>query len=173
LGHYNVYGLNVQAICDSRLRFLFFAVAAPGSTGDLVAYDFLSIHDIIESLPEGLYIVANAAYMLSEHVLVPFTGGDHQAPDFGTFNYFLSQLWICIEMAFGLFTTKWRVLCKHLETKLTNSSKVLKACARLHNFVIDQDSDDDFDDGDELNHYQTHIQVMEESPLGWGYLPTV
>jgi len=29
-GHYNDYGLNVQAICDSRLRFLFFAVAAPG-----------------------------------------------------------------------------------------------------------------------------------------------
>jgi hypothetical protein len=30
--------------------------------------------------------------MLSEHVLVPFTGGDHQAADFDTFNFFLSQL---------------------------------------------------------------------------------
>jgi len=172
-GHYNDYGLNVQAICDARLRFLFFAVAAPGGTGDLVAYEFLSIRDIIEGLPDGIYIVADAAYMLSEHVLVPFTGGDRQAADFDTFNYFLSQLRIRIEMAFGLFTTKWRVVRRHLETKLTNSSKVLEACARLHNFVIDQDSDDDFDEDDESNHYQNRIKVMDQSPLGWGYLPTV
>jgi hypothetical protein len=38
--------------------------------------------------------------MLSEHVLVPFTGGDHKAPDFDTFNFFLSQLWIRIGIWF-------------------------------------------------------------------------
>jgi hypothetical protein len=65
-------------------------------------------------------------------------------------------------MAFGLFTTKWRILHRHLETKLTNSSKVLEACARLHlNFVIDHDSDDDFDEDGESNHYQNRIKVME------------
>jgi hypothetical protein len=80
-GHYNDYGVNVQAICDARLHFLFFAVEAPGRTGDLVAYELLSIHEIIEKLPPGFYIVADAAYMLTEHVLVPFTGGDRQSPE--------------------------------------------------------------------------------------------
>jgi len=80
-GHYNDYGFNVQAICDARLRFLFFAVAKPGGSSDLTAYERISIRDIIENLPDGLYIIADAAYMLTEHVLVPFTGGDRQAPD--------------------------------------------------------------------------------------------
>ena len=180
-GHYNDYGLNVQAICDSRLHFLFFAVASPGSQGDLVAYEGLSIHEIIEKLPDSIYIIGDAAYRLSEHILVPFTGADRQAADKDTFNYFLSQLWIRIEMTFELLTTKWRILRKHLETKLTNSSKILEACARLHNFVIDQDSEDDFeeddedDEGDDVVHYQTILDSisMNGSPLGWAYLPTI
>jgi hypothetical protein len=42
-GHYNADGLNVQAICDSRLWFLFFAVAKPGGSSDLHAYESLHI----------------------------------------------------------------------------------------------------------------------------------
>lgn len=171
-GHYNDYGLNVQAICDARLRFLFFAIAAPGKTGDQVAYELLPIRDIIESLPDGLYIVADAAYMLTDHVLVPFTGGDRQFPEKDTFNYFLSQLRIRIEMAFGLFTNKWRVCRKPLETNLVNASRVLEACARLHNFVIDHDFDNQ-SDNEEDDDVDLQIVAMEGSPLGWGYLPTV
>jgi hypothetical protein len=168
-GHYNDYGLNVQAICDARLRFLNFAVAAPGRTGDLVAYELITIRETIEKLPTGFYIVADAAYMLTEHVLVPFTGGDRSASDKDTFNYYLSQLRIRIEMAFGLLTNKWRVLRKHLETNLENSSRVLEACARLHNFVIDQDEDDDFGNDPK----SVDVIAMDDSPLAWGYLPTV
>ena len=46
----------------------------------------------------------------------------------------------------------------------------MEACARLHNFVIEQDWDD-FDDDEFDTTYQ--IEPMEGSPLGWGYLPTV
>jgi hypothetical protein len=50
--------------------------------------------------------------------------------------------------------------------------RVLEACARLHNFVIEQDYDDDYCiDDDEWNDLE--IKTMEGSPLGWGYLPTV
>jgi hypothetical protein len=46
----------------------------------------------------------------------------------------------------------------------------------LHNFVIDQDWDDDFDEdchnGDQLE-ATLYIQPMDQMPLGWGYLPTV
>ena len=64
----------MQAICDAYLCFLFFAVAKPGGSTDICAYEVLLVIDIIENLPDGLCIVANAVYMLSEHVLVPFTG---------------------------------------------------------------------------------------------------
>jgi hypothetical protein len=67
-----------RQFCDSQLHFLFFAVAKPGGSSDLIAYESLSIKDVIENLPDGIYIVADAAYMLTEHVIVPFTGGDRQ-----------------------------------------------------------------------------------------------
>ena len=38
-GHYQKFGLNIQAVCDSWLRFLYFGVSAPGRTND--ARDFL------------------------------------------------------------------------------------------------------------------------------------
>ena len=33
-GHYQRYGLNVQAMCDPNLRFAYFSVAGPGKMND-------------------------------------------------------------------------------------------------------------------------------------------
>ena len=175
-GHYNAYGLNVQAICDSRLRFLFFAVAKPGGSSDLRAHEGLSIQEIIENLPDGIYVLGDAAYMLSEHVIVPFTGGDRMDPSKDTYNYYLSQLRIRIEMAFGLLCTKWEVLQKNLKCSLAKNSKMVEACARLHNFVIEEDRADDFDEESyNADNFENVLKIkkLPESPLNWGYLPTV
>ena len=61
-----------------------------------------------------MYLVGNAAYQLSDVMLVPFTGSQH-CDDSGkdSFNFFLSQVCIRIKMAaFGLLQTKWGVLNK-------------------------------------------------------------
>ena len=73
-------------------------------------------------------------------------------------------------MAFGLMTNKWQILQKEMITTLSTSAKVLEACARLHNFVIDMDRDDDLMDDNEID---SEIVPMAESPLLWGYLPVV
>jgi hypothetical protein len=46
------------------------------------------------------------------------------------FNYYLSQLWIHIEMAFGLLCAKWEILQKNLKFSLVKNSKIVEACAR-------------------------------------------
>ena len=38
-GHYQRCGVNVQAVCDANLRFIYFAVVAPGRTGDARAFN--------------------------------------------------------------------------------------------------------------------------------------
>lgn len=43
--HYDVYGLNVQAVCDVNCRFLFFGVVAPGKCGDQVAFECTPIFE--------------------------------------------------------------------------------------------------------------------------------
>jgi hypothetical protein len=41
-------------------------------------------------------------------------------------------------MAFGLLTTKWRILRRPLQVKLKYAGKVLLCVARLHNFCINE-----------------------------------
>jgi len=94
-GHYESYGLNCQATCDAKLKFLYFCIVAPGKTNDNAAY-----------LLCFLYFVGDAAYSLEEHLLVPFTGSQKLNPDNDAFNFHLSQMQIRIEMAFGRLVRK-------------------------------------------------------------------
>jgi hypothetical protein len=170
-GHYARYGLNCQALCDSDLRFMFFGVMGPGNKSDQPAYEQTGLEAIIEGLPLGLYIAADAAYIVTEHVLIPFIGSQRQDRTKDAFNFFLSQLRIRIENAFGLLTTKWRILRRPLECSLKTNALILEICARLHNFVIDNKEDDFSDEDWTLD--GPIIGAMADSPLGWGYLPTV
>ena len=123
-------------------------------------------------MPRGYYLIGDAVYSVGESMLTPFTGGHRNDPLEDAFNFFLSQLRIRIEMAFGLLTNKWRVLHAPLQTLLTHSSQVLMACAYLHNFCIDKDNKGFVLDNRDV---QTSIQAMEivhNSPLGWPFLPT-
>ena len=112
-GHYESHGLNCQAMCDVRLRFLFFGVVAPGKTNDNSAYPrCTALKQFIDNLPIGLYVVGDAAYTLSEHLMTPFTGPQKQDPNKDCLNFHLSQMRIRIEMAFGRLVTKFRLLKK-------------------------------------------------------------
>ena len=168
-GHYGVYGLNVQAVCNHRSQFIFFGVVAPGKCGDQVAFERTSLPALMQALPVGTYLVGDAAYSVSEKMLVPFTGSQRNNPSHDAHNFYLSQLRIRIEMAFGLMTNKWRILRAPLQTSLAKSSEVLECCSRLHNFCIDQDGDEFVDRDTALR----EILPMAGAEFGWGYLPTV
>ena len=64
-GHYEHYGLNCQGICDARLRFLFFGVVGCGSMNDNIAYTLAgSLSNTIKNLPQEMFIVGDAAYLI-------------------------------------------------------------------------------------------------------------
>ena len=77
-GHYQKYGINVQAVADSNCMFQHFALSGPGSSNDRVAMHFkidgVSLHDKIESLPGQYVVAADAAYKPTEHVVPIFYG---------------------------------------------------------------------------------------------------
>ncbi len=52
--------------------------------------------------------------------------------------FFLSQLRICVEMAFGRLVTKWQILRTPLEVPLSKCASVFQACCHLHNYCIDE-----------------------------------
>ena len=130
-----------------------------------MAIERTNLLDVLEGLPPGVFLVGDAAYTLQDRVLVPFTGSQRDQKHKDAFNFFLSQLRIRIEMAFGLLTNKWQILRNNLQCRLSKCSDILECCARLHNYVITEEGDDNIRPAD--------IPPLPDSPLGWGYLPTV
>jgi hypothetical protein len=139
-GHKKTHGINVQALCDHTLKFRYVCVAAPGKTNDNKAFDrCTSLQAWLRMLPSSFFIVGDNAYPLSNKILTPFKGQQKQEVYNSSYNFYLSQLRIRVEMAFGRMTTKFRIMRTKMYCSLLTQSKVIEAVARLHNFIIDVD----------------------------------
>ena len=136
-GHYSTMGLNVQACCDIDCKFTYVSLECPGGANDLMAFYQSNLPELLKKLPAGKYIVGDNAYVCSNTLLTPYSGKNKQDVDKDAFNFYLSQMRIRIEQAFGLLTNKWRIFRKPLETSLRNTPTLILAAMKLHNFCID------------------------------------
>jgi hypothetical protein len=174
-GHYESYGLNCQACVKPDLQFMYFGVVTPGSTNDNISYPIAkALKDAFNSLPLGRFGVADAAYTLSDCLLIPFTGADRLDPGKDAFNYYLSQLRIRVEMAFGRLVNKFRILSGKISGSLQRVAAILEACTRLHNFIIREDKPF----GNIFDNIEEEMDDMalvphSAAPLGMTYLPVV
>jgi DDE superfamily endonuclease len=111
---------------------------APGGANDVTAYRKSTLPVLINNLPIGFYVIGDNAYVCSEHLLTPYSGKNRKNATKDTYNYYVSQLCTRIEMAFGLLTTKWRILRQPLQVKVDNVGELFLAITRLHNFCINE-----------------------------------
>jgi hypothetical protein len=139
-GHYSRMGLNVQLACNSKGMFTFVSVAAPGGTNDIAAYRRTNLPTYVESLPLGKYFIGDNAYMCTEHMLTPFSGAQKEHPENDAYNFYCSQVRITIERAIGMLTKRWRIFDSSLQCKLSTASKIIQVAARLHNYIMKEDS---------------------------------
>ena len=69
------YAIPVQAIYDSKYKFLFMSEKCPGPTHDLVAFNISSyaekLHDGL--LGQGLWLAADDAYVCTENIITPLS----------------------------------------------------------------------------------------------------
>jgi hypothetical protein len=64
--------LNVQAVCNHRLQFIFFGSAsAPGKCGNQVAFERTSLPALMHALPVGRNLIGDAAYSVSKKCSCP------------------------------------------------------------------------------------------------------
>jgi hypothetical protein len=137
-GHYQCYGVNIQAASDHLSRFTHFSFAAPGVTGDRAAIKQCSLHDSVEALPVGICCIGDAAYGPTEHMVPVYQGADKLNARYDNFNFFASQCRIRVEMAFGMMQMKWGILQRPLGCTLKNMIWLAQGIARLHNYCIDE-----------------------------------
>lgn len=172
-GHYQCHGVNIQAICDAHCRFLFFAVASPGSVNDRDAVKETNLLDLLSNVPEGYVVLGDAAYEASEKVVPMYYGVNKLKADCDNFNFYASQLRIRIEMSFGLMQMKWGILWSPLRVKLKHIKYVMCGIARLHNYLINERLlNDDFNDdhhvgsGDDRNYLPSQRENENGIPIG-------
>ena len=143
-GRKHKFGLNLQAVCDSHLRFLDISIIFGGSTSDTLAFELSHLKEKLTTpgfLAPGLHLFGDNAYINSPYLATPFPNvrgsAEHMTKD--SYNYFHSNLRIKIECAFGVLVQRWGFLRKKSPQKYTISKtiSVVSCLCRLHNFLID------------------------------------
>ena len=168
-GHYHRYGSNVQAVCDSKLKFIYVAYAAPGKTNNINAFRMCTgLHEWMHALTQErkYYLVGDNAYQLSDQLLIPFSGANISRQN-SDFNFFLSQMRIRIEMAFGRLTTKWRIFRRDFQYDVTKIRDTVMVACQLHNFVIAHG-----DSIEQNKNTEDFIEALEQARDGLGYYET-
>lgn len=100
------YGLNLQAICDHNLKFIWAEMKWPAATSDYMAWVTTSLNLSLENnidtniILDGYTLVGDCAYVKSTFMATPLKGRRSGHED--AYNFYLSQLRITIERAFGV-----------------------------------------------------------------------
>ena len=101
-GHYQTYGVNIQAACDHNCHFLFISVTGPGVMGDQQAIHECGLSTLVESTHGVLYCIGDRAYTSMEKLLPIYRSKQAAKERYDNFNFCTGQLHIRIEMAFGV-----------------------------------------------------------------------
>lgn len=133
------YALVCQGVCDAQRRFLFVDARMEGSCPDSIAFQtsLFGLRMDAQPPPRPFMLVGDAAYESERWMLTPWPGVA-LPPDKDAFNYYQSSARIEIECAFGLLCRRWGILWRPLPSeRLARTTRIITACAKLHNWCID------------------------------------
>ena len=142
------FGINVQAIVDSKKRILFRNINSRGAEHDSTAFKNSKFYKWLEinfrKLAGGhYYFVGDSAYAIKSFLMTPFDNAVHGTPE-DNYNFFHSSSRIWVECAFGEVDLRWGILWKPLGFRLKHNVNIIDACMRLHNFIVDWRNNDHF-----------------------------
>ena len=140
-GRKKKFGLNLQAICDHREKFMDVFISFLGLASDFLCYCHSSICkklNIPGFLNPGLCIYGEAAYTNTMSMCMPYKSMSSGPKD--AYNFDQSQLRINIECAFGILVHRWGVLHKPIPVNISikRISQLVCALCILHSFCIDE-----------------------------------
>lgn len=151
------FSIVLMAVVDAKYRFVMINVGGYGKDSDGGILCNTNFHQRLESgtlkLPierklgnSGIsapYVfVGDEAFPLRNYLMRPFPRNQAQETNKSYYNYRLSRARMTVECAFGIASSKFRILLKAIETKVENADHVVKAICILHNVIIDIEKDE-------------------------------
>ncbi|XP_047080685.1 putative disease resistance protein RGA1 [Lolium rigidum] len=114
----------------------------------------------------GEYLIGDAGYPLLPWLLTPYQEENLSDPK-AEFNRRHSAATTCAQKALAMLQEKWKCLQEDVwwTENLTNRSKMIYACCRLHNIVIDMEDDAGMPSAKDWNYHQQVRQVANEDAV--------
>lgn len=84
-------------------------------------------------------IVADEAFALTNYMLRPYPRKNNLNTNKKVFNYRLSRARRTVECAFGILTSRWKILRRPITANIFNATSIIKATVCLHNFLMAKD----------------------------------
>lgn len=134
----NYHSINVQAVCDSKLRFVNIVAKWPGSTNDSFILENSALKDMFErgAIPEG-WLLGDSGYPLRPWLLTPVLNPTTRPEE--RYNASHIRTRITVERSFGVLKSRFRCLDTSggsLFYSPTKACRVTVAVAVLHNMCI-------------------------------------
>ena len=137
------YGFNIQAICDWDRKFIWEFMGHTASVQDSTAFKSSDLYRNPGKYfdPEE-YVLADKAYGLERHVIMPYKEPASRLDINTAFNYQLSIPRVKIEHAFGILKARWRTIHDipvHIDMDKDKGHKRVinwtMACVVIHNIL--------------------------------------
>ena len=82
--------------------------------------------------------IGDCAYTLAEKLLPIYRSEQVARERYDNYNYYTSQLHICIEMAFGFMVKRWSILQRPITIANRNIEHLICSIGVLHNYCINE-----------------------------------
>lgn len=130
--------IQLQAVCDAKLRFTDIQTGWPGSVHDARVFRNSPLYTLLENgnLPEEYHLLGDSAYTLQPYMLVPYRDNGHLLPWQAHFNHIHSTSRVVIERAFGLLKSKFRRLQKLEMIDVERIPLVISGACVMHNIIL-------------------------------------
>jgi len=149
------FSINLFAISDANYKFIAVDIGAYGRESDggvlrnsvffkKLQQNQLNIPEDVElpntNIKAPYTFIGDEAFPLLTNLLRPYPGkqllNDQKKK---IFNYRLSRARRTVENAFGILSSKWRILNKAIETNVEHAITITKAVCVLHNLILKHD----------------------------------
>ncbi|XP_077490991.1 uncharacterized protein LOC144101733 [Amblyomma americanum] len=131
----------VQALCDSRGRFLDFSVGYPVSMEPSEVFQSCPLFEKAVYPPQGYFLIAGEGYpcMLEPLTVMPPFRKPLQDEAEASYNAICYRALTVLHDALVQMTGRWRLVFeRRMSTVRQRTAKVVAICAMIHNLCIDQ-----------------------------------
>lgn len=133
--------MNAQIVCDMYGRIISVIAGSPGSAADSTMFQRMDLFKNPKTYFDPCqYLIADAAYAVSQYCIPPFKAPASDDPENVAFNYYLACSCVRNEHCIGVLKGRWQSL-KELRHHLQNDSNMkhlcywVISCCVLHNIM--------------------------------------